>query len=1007
MFQGDNPNTMDHQSVEGMVGSVVAAPQPSPFPIVGIGASAGGLAAFEAFFSGMPVDQDPGMAFVLVQHLAPDRKSILSELIRRYTRMPVFEVEEGMKVQANCTYVIPPNHYMALQNGSLHLLEPVASRDQRWPIDYFFASLAAGQRERAIGIVLSGTGSDGTSGVRAIKEAGGMVMAQIISSCEFGGMPGSAIATGLVDYQLPPKQMPLQLLSHVARGGRGLPRTEGLPIPKTEGALNSVFLLLRAQMAHDFSQYKPSIIHRRIDRRMVALQIDNFDSYVAYLQQTPKEVQALFCDLLIGVTNFFRDTRAFEVLEEQVIPKLFAGKPAGMPVRVWSAGCSTGEEAYSLAILLVERMEALKQNYILQVFATDIDSSAISTARAGQYPASIAADVSAERLARFFVLEPGGRTYRIHKRIRDLLVFSEQDLIRDPPFSKLDLISCRNLLIYLGADLQKRLMPLFHYALKPGGMLFLGSSEGVGEFDSLFAVLDQKAKVYTRREGLEDVRRADIGTFFTPVHTMMNTPLSNDAAHKYAISKKPPLRELTEQAILRQLAPACALVNAQGDLLYLHGRTGTYLEPSPGEVGVQNILKMAREGLRSGLSSALQQAVGTQRTASASNLHVLSNGHFARVHLGVHPVARTGHAKSDVPLYLVMLEEASDLPAVHSSEAEQAQGTHLPDTEDRIQSLLQELRAKDECLQSAQELVESSTEELKDSKEEMQAVNEELQSSNEELQTSTEELQSVNEELATVNAELEVKVVDLSRANDDMNNLLAGTGVGTLFVDQKLRIMRFTPVIGEIIHLIDTDIGRPVAHFAANLPGYTDLVADVQNVLDTLTPVETEVRAQNDRWYNLRIQPYRTLNNVIEGAVLSLVDITTLKRSEESLRSVTTALQRMAVVVRDASDAITLQDLEGRTMAWNPGAVRLYGWSETQALQMNVRERIPEALREGELAKLVKLSHAKVLEPYLTERITQSGVVVHVSIIATALLREDGQVYAVATTERVIPDGKP
>ncbi len=980
---------------------------PSPFPIVGIGASAGGLAAFEAFFSAMPVDRDPGMAFVLVQHLAPDRKSILSDLIRRYTRMQVFEVEDGMKVQANCTYVIPPNHYMAFQNGSLHLLEPDASRDPRWPIDYFFASLAAGQRERAIAIVLSGTGSDGTLGVRAIRDAGGMVMAQSTVSCEFDGMPSSAIATGLVDYQMPPNEMPLQLMAYVARGGRDRPRTAGLPTPKTEAALNRVFMLLRAQMAHDFSQYKPSIIHRRIDRRMVVLQIENFDTYVAYLQQNPTEVQALFRDLLIGVTNFFRDTKAFQVLEEQVIPNLFAGKPAGAPVRVWSAGCSTGEEAYSLAILLVERMEALKQNHILQVFATDIDRSAIATARAGQYPASIAVDVSAERLARFFVLESGGQTYRIHKRIRDLLVFSEQDLIRDPPFSKLDLISCRNLLIYLGADLQKRLMPLFHYALKPGGMLFLGSSEGIGEFDSLFAVLDQKAKVYTRREGLEDVRRADIGTFFKPVHNTMNTPLPNEAAHGSSLSKKLPLRELTEQAILRQLAPACALVNAQGDLLYLHGRTGTYLEPSPGEVGVQNILKMAREGLRAGLSGALQQAVSTLRTANASNLHVLCNGHFTRVNLGVHPVVRSVNARHDNPLYLVMLEDASDVPAQPSSTAERSQGTPVLDAEDRIQSLLKELRAKDECLQSAQELVESSTAELNESTEEMQAVNEELQSSNEELQTSTEELQSVNEELATVNAELEVKVADLSRANDDMNNLLAGTGVGTLFVDQQLRIMRFTPVIGEIIHLIDTDIGRPVAHFAANLPGYTNLVADVQTVLDTLTPQETEVRAQNDRWYNLRIQPYRTLNNVIEGAVLSLVDITTLKHSEESLRTVTSALQRMAVVVRDASDAITLHDLEGRTMAWNPGAVRLYGWSEAQALQMNVRERIPEALRADEWAKLVKLSHAKVLEPYLTERLTQSGAVVRVSIIATALLREDGQVYAVATTERVSPDGKP
>ena len=448
---------------------------------MGIGASAGGLAAFEAFFSGMPADSDPGMAFVLVQHLAPDHKSILTDLIRRYTRMQVFEVEDGMEVQPNCAYIIPPGRDMAFLNGTLQLLEPAAPRGQRLPIDFFFRSLAHDQRERAIGVVLSGTGSDGTLGVRAIKGEGGMVMAQNPESTEYDGMPRSAIATGLVDYELPPAEMPAQLIAYVTHAF-GKPPRPAHPAPKSENALKKIFVLLRAQTGHDFSQYKPSTSQRRIERRMAVHQIESMDGYVKFIQQTPEEVDALFRDMLIGVTSFFRDPEAFKALEEQIIPKLFAGKRADATIRIWVPGCSTGEEAYSLAILLAEHQEALKQSFKVQVFATDIDSHAIAAARAGIYPASIAADLTPERLARFFSPEPGDSAFRIHKGIRDMLVFSEQNVIKDPPFSKLDLISCRNLLIYLGGDLQKKLIPLFHYALNPGGFLFLGTSETVGEF---------------------------------------------------------------------------------------------------------------------------------------------------------------------------------------------------------------------------------------------------------------------------------------------------------------------------------------------------------------------------------------------------------------------------------------------------------------------------------------------------------------------------------------------
>jgi len=1001
------------KSLAPVIAEPVSTVNEASFPIVGIGASAGGLAAFEAFFSGMPADTDPGMAFVLVQHLAPDHKSILSDLIRRYTRMQVFEVEDGMVVQANCAYIIPPNHDMAFLNGALHLLEPSAPRGQRLPIDFFFRSLAQDQHDQSIAIVLTGTGSDGTQGVRAIKAEGGMVMAQNPESTEFDGMPRSAIATGLVDYELPPAEMPAQLIAYVAHAF-GKPHQPAIAqTPKTEGALKKIFILLRAQTGHDFSQYKPSTIHRRIERRMAVHQIEAIDSYVRFLQQTPAEVEALFRDMLIGVTNFFRDPEAFHVLENEIIPRLFADKPAGGVIRVWSTGCSTGEEAYSLAILLQERIEVLKQSYTVQLFATDIDSRAISAARAGLYPASIAADISAERLARFFTAVPDGSAYRVNKGLRDMLVFSEQDVIKDPPFSRLDLISCRNLLIYLGQELQKKLIPLFHYALKPGGFLLLGTSEGIGESGELFAVLDRKAKLYQRKDDYLGMQRAVSGRILPPTSAMQAMEATDKARPRGSAKTgaalfpvKLPLRELTEQALLQQIAPAAALVNGQGDILYLHGRTGMYLEPAPGEAGISNILKMARDGLRPELSMALHKAATSKEVVRCPGLNVKTNGHFTRVNLSIRPVVTPGATES--PLYLVILEEAlaSD-PASMAHNALAAQ--HLADNpesdvEARIAALKDELRAKDDYLQSTHEELESSNEELKSSNEEMQSVNEELQSTNEELETSKEELQSVNEELATVNSELQTKVVDLSRANNDMNNLLAGTGIGTVFVDHQLRILRFTPAASSIINLILSDIGRPVAHIASNLVDYDRLVADTQAVLDTLMHQQVDVQTREGKWYTMRIQPYRTLDNVIEGAVISFVDITETVHTREALHKANELL-RLAVVVRDAHDAIAVQDLEGRILAWNPSAVRMYGWSEAEALLMNVRDRIPKGQQEEALAKVHQLNEAVILEPYRTQRMTRDGAVIEVWMTATALLNAAGQMYAIATTERAIVGG--
>lgn len=972
------------------------------FPIVGIGASAGGLAAFEAFFSGMPAASDPGMAFVLVQHLAPDHKSLLTELIRRYTRMQVFEVEDGMEVQPNCAYIIPPNRDMAFLGGRLQLMEPAAPRGQRLPIDFFFRSLAQGLRERAIGVVLSGTGSDGAQGVRAIKGEGGMVIAQTPATTEYDGMPRSALATGLVDYELPPAEMPAQISAYVAHAfGKPL-QTVAPPRHATENALRKICILLRAQTGHDFSQYKPSTINRRIERRMAVHQIAVLDAYVRYLQQNPAEVEALFRDLLIGVTSFFRNPEAFKALEQQVLPKLFADKPGGSLVRVWSAGCSTGEEAYSIAILLQEYLETTQQRFVVQIFATDIDSQAIATARGGLYPASIADDVSPERLARFFTAEADGSAYRIHKSIRDMLVFSEQDVIKDPPFSKLDCILCRNLLIYMGGELQKKLIPLFHYALAPGGFLFLGTSETVGDFGDLFTALDRKLKIYQRKDDLHGRQLLAVGRFLPPL-------LALDASFPRLIAKeadpaKLPLRELTEQALLRQIAPSGALINARGDILYLHGRTGQYLEPAPGEAGVNNILKMAREGLRRELGTALHKARSSRETVRSQALRVKTNGSFTSVNLTVCPVTAGQAVALDAPLYLVILES---LPHLEHEQAQQpvltesGEGAGEPDkTHDAgVAALRQELRAKEEYLQTAIEELETSNEELKSSNEEMQSINEELQSSNEELETSKEELQSVNEELATVNAELQNKLIDLSQANNDMSNLLAGTGIATIFVDHRLCILRFTPAATQIINLLQVDIGRPVGHIVSNMVGYSKLVSDVQSVLATLIPKELEVQTVEGKWYTMRILPYRTLDNVIEGAVLTFVDITEMKNSHELVQKANDQL-RLAIVARDSRDAIAVLDLNGYIMAWNPSAQRLFGWGESEALTMNIRDMIPENLREQEMENMHLIAKGDMPKPYEAQRITKEGRVVDVWLTIGPLINEAGHIYAMTMTCR-------
>lgn len=759
-----------------------------------------------------------------------------------------------------------------------------------------------------------------TKGLRAIKGEDGVLVVQTPASAEFTRTPLSAISTGPADYQLLPAEMPAQTLAYAA-GDFNRASAASAREAQDDKALQKIVILLRDQTGHDFSKYKLGTIHRRIDRRLAVNHFKLLDQYLIFLKENPAEVEVLFQDLLIGVTCFFRDPPAFKALEERVIPKILSGKPAGGTIRVWSPGCSTGEEAYSLAILLQEGLERLKSNFKVIVFATDIDSQAIATARAGVYPAKIADAIAPERLARFFTFEPAGNSYRIHQNIRQLLVFSEHNVIKDPPFSKLDLISCRNLFIYLGGNLQKKLIPLFHFALNPGGYLFLGTSETVNDFSHFFVTLDSKWQLYNRETGVSGAQHANLGSFIPPL-TARNIGFARGAG-RTGNAGKLSLRDLTEQALLRQVAPTGALVKSNGDILYLHGRTGMYLEPAQGEIGVNNILTMAREGLQRDLTAGLNKAATEKQTVYRPGLLVKTNGKFTAVNLTICPLAsrpvigsdeQDQGSKSADPaatiLFLIILEEALLFNVNHGKQIDQVNGDEEVAGSGgsdgfrenaRIATLRQELWAQNEYLQTANE-------EFKSTNEEMQSVNEELQSTNEELETTREEMQLINEELANVNFELQSKVADLSLANNDINNLLAGAGTATIFLDNDLRILRFTPNATEIINLNESDVGRTLHNIVSNLVGYRRLSEDARAVLDTLVPKEIEVQVKEGSWYILRIRPYRTLGNVIEGLVLTFVDISGPKRAQEALQKAYDLL-RLAVAERDSNNGLTGQAL--------------------------------------------------------------------------------------------------
>ena len=893
------------------------------FPIVGIGASAGGLEALEQFFGSMP--NNSGMAFVIIQHLDPTHAGIMPELLQRITQMRVYQATDGLKVKPSCVYVIPPNKSLSLLNGTLHLFDPVVSRGLRLPVDIFFRSLAADMQEKSIAIILSGMGSDGSLGLKAIKEKNGIVLVQEPSSAKFDGMPRSAIEAVIVDIVATADQLPSKLLAFM----KYIPAVKEDPNldHKNKSNLDKIIILIREQTGHDFSLYKKNTLFRRIERRKGVHQIDKLYNYVRLMQENPKEVEILFKELLIGVTSFFRDTAVWERLKESVMPDLLDELSDGHILRAWVSGCSTGEEAYSLAIIFKETLEKIKKhrNLTLQVFATDLDHDAIEIARKGYFSKNIASDVSPDRLSRFFTVEGDG--YRVNTAIREMVVFATQNVIKDPPFTKLDILTCRNMLIYMEAELQKKVIALFHYSLNPSGIMVLGTAETLGLPNEGFTDIDSKLKIFKRNV-----------TSTEPVIVDFPSSFSRSKRIRPEIEPSPKTVEniqvLADQILFQQFAPASVMINAEGDIIYMTGHIGKYLEPVAGKAN-WNIYAMARTGLREALPVALRKALQNFNPVILSNIQIGTNGGIQVANVTVQRIEKPESIKGMIMLIF------SDVPTPSGTNAINPK-TGKRNLSNRQKELEIELQRSYEDLQGTREEMQTSQEELKSTNEELQSTNEELQSTNEELTTSKEEMQSLNEELQTVNIELQSKVSDFVQANNDMKNLLNSTGIATLFLDKELNIRRFTDKVINIFKLRSTDIGRPFTDLVTDLQ-YPEIDSHARQVIKTLISVETEIVTNDKRWFNVRIMPYRTLDDRIDGLVITFFDITASKKLEIDLiklnESLTISETRYRRLFESAKDGILILDAEtGKIIDVNPFLIGLLGYSQEQFIEKAIWE---------------------------------------------------------------------
>jgi chemotaxis methyl-accepting protein methylase/PAS domain-containing protein len=828
--------------------------------IVGIGASAGGFEALKEFFS--HVLTPCNIAFVIIQHLDPTHKGIMPELLQRDTAMTVKQARNNMKVKANCVYVIPPNKDLSILNGALFLLEPVVNRGIRLPIDSFFRSLAADQHERAVGVILSGMGSDGTLGLRDIKENAGLSLVQSPESAKFDSMPQSAINAGLADIIAPAEALPERIIAFLKHSPRGVPnKLEPIFKPKSASAIEQLIIILRERSGNDFSLYKKNTIYRRIDRRMGLHQLKTIALYVHYLRENPQEQDLLFKELLIGVTNFFRDKDVWAQLKSTSLPALLANYPEGKELRAWVTACSSGEEAYSLAMTVMDVLDEIKPKgrFKLQIFATDLDQDAISIARKGYYPGSIEADVSSQQLDRYFIKDGSG--YRINKKIRDMVIFAPQNIIMDPPFTRLDILTCRNLLIYLAPALQKKLIQLFHYTLTSHGFLILGNSETVGNSASLFSELKENSRIYKRIDSPKQQTEVDF-----PIRIFPIVPLAENEHERTSNMTKniTNLQTQADQILLQNYSPAAVLVNATGDIIYINGRTGKYLEPAAGKAN-WNINVMARDELQRPLELAIKKVQMQVEPVIIENITLDAH----TINLTVQAIIKP---KELLGLIMVVFTEV----VTPTKPRRRKPGAAEKESQ-------AELQLAHEEIQSLREQMQSSQEQLKSANEELQSTNEELQSTNEELTTSKEEMQSMNEELQTVNTELQSNVDDLSWVNNDMENLLNSTEIATIFMDNGLHVRRFTDHATQLFKLIPSDVGRPLSDIVTDLD-YKNLQKDAKEVLKTLAFVEKEIMANNKRWFKVRIMPYRTQENVIDGVVITFTNISEAKLLESELR---------------------------------------------------------------------------------------------------------------------------
>ncbi len=843
---------------------------PLSFPVVAIGASAGGLEALEQFFTHMP--NESGMAFVVIQHLDPTHPGMLPELLQRVTGMDVRMASDRRSVTPNTVFVIPPNRSMSILNGSLHLFEPVETRGLRLPIDLFFRSMAEDRRENCVGIILSGMGSDGSIGLKAIKEHHGFVLVQDPETAKFDGMPRSALKSVIADVTAAAELLPSKLIKLLMHGHPVLDvQAFG---GENDGFIEKIIIILRDRTGHDFSRYKKHTLYRRIERRKNIHQLESLRQYVRFLQENPKETDILFKELLIGVTNFFRDPPVWEMLKENVLIEMFAGCSNGQIIRAWVPGCSTGEEAYSLAIVMKEAAECVNKNITIQIFATDLDSDSIELARKGNYQKNISADVSPERLKRFFTEE--NDLYHVRSEIREAVIFASHNVIKDPPFTRLDVLTCRNMLIYFETELQKKLMTLFHFTLKPGGVLLLGSSETLSERKDGFQEIDTKRKIYKRTNlvlpfDLIDIPNNSHKTQF---------PASN---MKPTVQPSENIQSVVDQILLQRFMPASVLVNGTGDILYITGDTGKYLAPVAGKAN-WNIYVMARQGLRQALPALFRKAQHSYDPVMIRSLRVGTDSGKMIVDITVQRIEQPETVRDHI--MVIFSEGATVAPGVkkHSGVVATASSGKQSD-------LLKELEFSHDELQRLREEMQTSQEELKSTNEELQSTNEELQSTNEELTTSKEEMQSMNEELQSMNVELQTKVADYIQANNDMKNLLNSTEIATLFLEKNLTIRRFTDSVTNLFKLRTTDIGRPFTDLVSELH-YPEIHAHAEQVMKTLITMETSVTTTDKRWFTVRIMPYRTLDDRIDGLVITFLNITIAKNLEIELMKANEALRK-------------------------------------------------------------------------------------------------------------------